>query len=377
MRFTIERQVLLSAIQHLLSIVPAKNIAPILTCFLIEADADEGTLKITATDLEITVITKVLANVSESGKLAVNARNLTDIINSLEDKPINFQQEDDYIKIRCSNSRFSLWSVEHSQFPQVPELPAEDSSMKFSAQTFSKMVNIASIAVLTELTRPIFTGILWRIFPDKQLMVSTDGKKIVEVTKEQPFGIESSIEHVIPTKGLYFLEKIINEKDKEVMVNFEANRITFIYANFVIISQVIPGKFPEYEKILAVHNPNELTIDKNLLRQAVKRVSLLSTEEFFRIKFEVSPEKIILSSINAEMGDATETIEDFQYSGDSFMIAFNYKYILSVLGVVESDKVRMTFGVPENGIINGQVMFYNSPEIEEYKPIFLLMPLRL
>ncbi|MCB5230362.1 MAG: DNA polymerase III subunit beta [Candidatus Cloacimonas sp.] len=377
MRFTIEKPTLLSAIQHLLSIVPTKNITPILTCFLLEADADTGNLKITATDLEITVIVNVAASVSESGKVALNARNLTDVINSLDDKPINFQLEEGFVRIRCSNSKFSLHSAEHMTFPQVPDMPTDTSSLKFSAEIFSRMVNIASIAVLTETSRPIFTGILWRIYPDKQMMVTSDGKKIVEITKDEPFDIQENIEHVIPTKGLYFLEKVINDKEPDVMVNFEANRITFTYANYVVISQIIPGKFPDYEKIFDVDNPNELLIDKNVLRQAIRRVSILSSEEFFRVKFDVSPESIILSSVNSEMGDAFETITDHQYSGDPFAIAFNFKYLLSILNVVESEKVKITFGVPEGGLINNQVIFYNEPEAENYRPIFLLMPLRL
>ncbi len=376
MRFTIERTQLLSNIQHLQGIVPTKNITPILTNFLIEADAEKNQLRITTTDLEITVVVKIAAQVAESGKVAVMARNLTDIVNSLEDKPINFYQENEYLKIRCSHSSFSLLCADYMQFPQVPEIDLEK-AFTVSAPLLAKMVNISSIAVLQEVTRPIFTGIYWRITPDSQTMVATDGKKIVEVKKEHSIVLAENLEHVIPTKGLFFLEKVIDEKNPDLKVLFEANRIIFGYGNYILISQIIPGRFPDYEKVLKVDNKNVLTMDKATLRQAVKRVSLLASEEFFRIKFDISAEKITLYSVNSEMGDATEVIEDHQYSGPAFSIAFNYKYILSVLNVLESEKVRITFGEPEGGFINNQVILYNEPEPKDYHPVFLLMPLRL
>jgi len=376
MRFTIERSQLLSNIQYLQSIVPTKNISPILTNFLIEADAENNRLKITCTDLEITVMVKIAAQVAESGKVAVMAKNLTDIINSLEDKPINLFQENEYLKIRCSHSSFSLLCADYMQFPQIPDINM-DKAFTVSAPMLAKMINISSIAVLQEVTRPIFTGIFWRITTDSQTMVATDGKKIVEVKKEHSLVVPEDLEHVIPTKGLFFLEKVIEESNPDLKVLFEANRIIFGYDNYVLITQIIPGRFPDYEKVLKVDNPNTLTIDKGTLRQAVKRVSLLASEEFFRIKFDISPEKITLYSVNSEMGDATEVVEDHQYSGPSFSIAFNYKYILSVLNVLESEKVKMTFGQPEGGFINTQVIIYNEPEPKDYHPVFLLMPLRL
>jgi len=376
MRFTIERTQLLSNIQHLQGIVPTKNITPILTNFLIEADAEKNQLRITTTDLEITVVVKIAAQVAESGKVAVMARNLTDIVNSLEDRPINFYQENEYLKIRCSHSSFSLLCADYMQFPQVPEIDLEK-AFTVSAPLLAKMVNISSIAVLQEVTRPIFTGIYWRITPDSQTMVATDGKKIVEVKKEHSIVLAENLEHVIPTKGLFFLEKVIDEKNPDLKVLFEANRIIFGYGNYILISQIIPGRFPDYEKVLKVENKNVLTMDKATLRQAVKRVSLLASEEFFRIKFDISSEKITLYSVNSEMGDATEVVEDHQYSGPAFSIAFNYKYILSVLNVLESDKVKITFGEPEGGFINNQVILYNDPEPKDYHPVFLLMPLRL
>jgi DNA polymerase III subunit beta len=376
MRFTIDKSKFISGIQHLHSIVPTKNITPILTNLLIEADADKDILTITSTDLEITVIVKTIANVAESGKIAVSARNLLEIVSALEDKPVNFQKENEYVKIKCSHANFSLLCADHTQFPMISDINL-DSALTINAPMFAKMVSIAGIAVLQEMTRPIFSGILWRLNPQNQVMVSTDGKKIVEVKKEQSLDIAEPKEHVVPTKGLHFLEKVITDENPEMKILFDQNRIVFSYLNYTVISQIIPGRFPDYEKVLNVNNSNTLIIDKSILRQAVRRISLLASEEFYRIKFDVSDSQIIVSSVNSEMGDATEEITDFEYTGSPFAVAFNYKYILSILGVLETDKVRITFGEPENGIVNSQSMFYNHPELTDYRALILLMPLRL
>ena len=376
MRFTIEKSRLISTIQHLNGVVPAKSINPILTNLLIEADSEKEIITVTSTDMEITVIAKTMASISESGKIAVSARNLLEIVSSLEDKPVNFEKDEEYLRIKSGHANFSLLCADHSQFPLIPTVGFEN-ALTMNAPMFSKMISIAGIAVLQEMTRPIFSGILWRLTPESQVMASTDGKKIVEVKKRQNTGIMENKELVVPTKGLHFLEKVINDDSPEMKFLFEQNRIIFSYMNYTVISQIIPGRYPDYEKVMNVTNTNTLIINKNLLKQTVRRVSLLASEEFYRIKFDISESQIVVSSVNSEMGDASEEITEFSYTGSPFSIAFNYRFMLSILGVLETEKVKITFGQADNGIINSQCMFYNHPELDDYQTLILLMPLRL
>lgn len=371
MKFSIEKQDLQANIQYLYNIVPSKNTMPILTNYLIEADNQSDTLKFTATDLEITVVVEFAGNVVEGGKVAVSARNFNEIINSLPDSTINFFEEEDTLRIHCQRSQFSLLCAENSQFPLIPSIEM-DSTLEVFAPMFKKMIDNTHFAVSTEINRPIFTGIYWKIAQDDQLMVATDGKKIAEFRINNHIEISDSVEQIIPTKGLLFLDKVIDEENPKIEVLIESNRVMFAYGNYTIFTHIIEGRFPDYTKAIPTSNNNMLVIDKNALKDAVKRVSLLASEETFKVKFDLNDQGLLISSAKREEGEAVEKIEDCKYDGDDLTIAFNYRYLNSIINVIESDKMKIMMGKS-----NEPALFFNEEDSENYSARFLLMPLRL
>ncbi|MFO7897403.1 MAG: DNA polymerase III subunit beta [Candidatus Cloacimonadales bacterium] len=375
MKFSIEKKELQANIQHLNNIVPSKNTMPILTNYLIEADEQNSLLKFTATDLEITVVVEFSANISESGKIAVSARNLNEIINSLPGAIIHFVLDEESLKIHCERSKFSLLCAETSQFPLIPQKDLAN-VMKLDAKMFKKMIDNTYFAVSTEINRPIFTGIYWKLNEAEQMMVATDGKKIAEFTLKNPSNVTEKIEQIIPTKGLLFLDKVISEDIPEIGVIIESNRVMFAYGNYTIFSHIIEGKFPDYTKAIPLNNHNTLVINKNALKEAVKRVSLLASEETFKVKFDLTETVLTIDSAKREEGEASEKIEDFTYSGDPLVIAFNYRYLAQILNTIETDKVEIKMGKS-----NEPALFFNLAEASEeeakYLARFLLMPLRL
>lgn len=371
MKFSIEKQDLQANIQSLYNIVPSKNTMPILTNYLIEADNQNDTLKFTATDLEITVVVEFTGNIIEGGKVAVSARNFNEIINSLPDTTINFFEEEDTLKIHCKRSQFSLLCAESSQFPLIPSIQME-STLSVDAPMFKKMIDNTHFAVSTEINRPIFTGIYWKISQSDQLMVATDGKKIAEFRIQNEIEINETVDQIIPTKGLLFLDKVIDDENPQIDVLIESNRVMFAYGNYTIFTHIIEGRFPDYTKAIPVANTNELVIDKNSLKEAVKRVSLLASEETFKVKFEISNSGLIISSAKREEGEAVEKIDSFEYQGDDLTIAFNYRYLNSIINVIESPKMKIKMGKS-----NEPALFFNEENSETYSARFLLMPLRL
>lgn len=370
MKFSIEKKDLQNSIQYLFSIIPSKNAMPVLTNYLIEADEQANTITFTATDLEITVISTFDASVIESGKIAVSARNLTEIINSLPDALINFMVDDDELVIKCKQSNFKLLCAEVSQFPLIPQVD-ESNAISINAQMFKKMIDNTTFAVSTERNRPIFTGIYWKMSTKEQAMVATDGKKIAEFKLFNSFDIEKPIEQVIPTKGLIFLDKVIDDID-EVSVLIESNRVMFKYGQYTVFTHILEGQFPDYTKAMPTDNNSILKVDKILLRDAVKRVSLLASEDTNKIKFDIRKESISIESTKQEEGEANEKIDEFDFNGEELSIAFNYKFLISILNVIETKKVEMHLGHSTQ-----PVLFYNTEQHKEYSARFLLMPLRL
>ena len=371
MKFSIEKQELMSKIQHLNSIIPSKNTMPILTNFLIQADRQTNLLKFTATDLELTVVAELTADVSEDGKVTVSARNLSDTISTLPDVMIHFMLEEDNLRIICEHTRYSLKCAESSQFPLVPQREMSN-VIKLDAIMFKKMIDNTHFAVSTEINRPIFTGICWKLLPEYQLMVATDGKKIAEFKLNLRSELTEPIEQVIPTKGLLFLDKVFSDDLPEIAVLLESNRVMFVYGNYTIFTHIIEGKFPDYTKAIPTSNNNVLKIKRSLLKDAVRRAAPLATEDTFKIKIDISESQLSINSAKREEGEADTTLEDYHYSGEVLTIAFNYKYLNAILSVLESEFIELRMGKA-----NEPALFFNTEIDERYSARFLLMPLRL
>jgi len=371
MKFSIEKIDLQAHIQDLYNIVPSKNTMPILTNYLIEADEQSNIMKFTATDLEITVIVEFEANIAEGGKVAISAKNLNDIINSLPGSMVHFVSDEETMKIHCEKSTFSLLCAEYSQFPLVPQKDLAN-VITLDAKMFKKMIDNTHFAVSSEINRPIFSGIFWKMAADSQLMVATDGKKIAEFKLNKQIDLPQPVEQIIPTKGFLFLEKVISDDLPEISVLIESNRVMFAYGSYTIFTHIIEGRFPDYTKAIPTNNNNVLILDKKKLREAVKRVSLLASEETFKIKLDIGDNILTISSVKREEGEANEKLEDFKYSGEPLTIAFNYRYLIAILTVVESDEIEIRMGKS-----NEPALFFNTEVNDEFTARFLLMPLRL
>jgi len=371
MKFSIEKVDLQAQIQYLYNIVPSKNTMPILTNYLIEADEQNNIIKFTATDLEITVVVEFEANITDGGKTAVSAKNLNEIINSLPESMVHFIIDEDTLKIQCEQSKFSLLCAESSQFPLVPQKDLSN-VIKLDAQMFKKMIDSTHFAVSSEINRPVFSGIFWKMAADSQLMVATDGKKIAEFKLDKQIDLPQPVEQIIPTKGLLFLDKVIADDLPEISVLLESNRVMFIYGNYTIFTHIIEGRFPDYTKAIPTNNNNVLVIDKKKLREAVKRVSLLASEETFKVKMDIADNDLTINSAKREEGEANEKLSEFKYSGEPLTIAFNYRYLIAILSVIESDEVEVRMGKS-----NEPALFFNTETKEGFSARFLLMPLRL
>ncbi|MCD4819631.1 MAG: DNA polymerase III subunit beta [Candidatus Cloacimonetes bacterium] len=371
MKFSIEKKDLNTNIQQLIGIVPSRNTMPILTNYLIEANEETGKVKFTSTDLEITVVAEFPANISESGRSTVLAKNFNEIVNSFPDDMINVMLEEEKLIINCQKSHFHLNCADTTQFPMIP-LMNFDNALKIDAQMFKKMINSTSFAVSSDINRPIFTGINWKISPNKQMMAATDIKKIAEFKTYSQLDIPDEIELIIPRKGLLFLERVINENNNELLVIPETNRIIFNYNNFTIFSHLIKGKFPDYTQAIPQNNTNILTINKSLLKNVVRRVSLLASEETLKIRFDINDSGLALNAMKREEGDADEKIEDIQYEGEHLIIAFNYKFLIEIINAIDSENIVINMGTS-----NEPALFVSPEKHDEYNYRYILMPLRL
>jgi DNA polymerase-3 subunit beta len=402
MRFQIEKKELIQHIQHLASIVPSKNTTPILTNYLLEAISEKNILRITASDLEITVIAEFSANVIEGGITTVSARQFNEIISSLPDIIVDVFKQDEIIKIVCGKIDFSLLCADHTLFPIIPEKSIQN-AIKLSSEHFRRMIDKTSFAVSTDINRAVLNGVCWLIKSGSQVMAATDGRKVAEIKYIQPLessgfinkqasaetsdsevelqvredinfselDFEKGIEKILPLKTLNFLEKIYTSDAKEILAIVEPNRIMFVYGEYTIFTHVIEHKYPDYQKAFIADLPNTLVMEKDILRTAIRRISHIAPEDNLRIRFELTSDKFEINTTNREAGEGKEVIEKFTYTGSNTAISFNFKYMLSILDAIDTDNVKICLGTQKDPI-----MIYNETQPENQEITYLLMPLR-
>ena len=388
MRIAIEQLVHSHHIQHLVGIVSSKTTSPILTNYLIEADANKGEVKITASDLEITVDVRFSAAVSEGGTIAVSARHFNEIVSQMPPAVIDIWKTEDLLMIQCSKIDFKILCADHSLFPILPD-PQKETATRVNPETFNRMIGKTAFAVSTDPNRAVITGVCWKIMEKTNLMAATDGRKVAEIVVpntapaegEEGKSTEPSIfsdpadeqimERVIPVKTLNFLQKVYDPSIKELKVLMERSKIVLSYGSFTIISNIIDQKYPEYQKAFMADLPNQVIVSRKRLLESIRRVALVAPEDNNRIRFEISAENFEINTSNRDTGDAKEFVEEYQYTGAETAVSFNYRFMVSILDVIDTEKVCIKLGSPKEPL-----MIYNEPQPENQKITFLLMPLR-
>lgn len=388
MRIAIEKQDLLAHIQHLASVVASKNTSPILTNYLINVDQDTNKVKITATDLEITVVVEFPAAVSEGGTIAVSARHFNEIINMMPDALINLWRHEELLMIQSGKVDFNLLIADHTLFPGIPETKLPN-PIEMDAALFNRMISKTNFAVSVDVNRAVLTGVCWKIYPNYHLMAATDGRKVAEIKildtslkaapqtdlapEESIFAAQDNefIEKVIPVKTLLFLQKIYDENVKEIRIGIERNRILFSYGEYFIFSQVIEHKYPDYQKAFVDNLPNLFVIDKDALRTAIRRVALVAPDDNLRIRFELDNNHFEVNTTNRDTGDGKQSMDDYNYEGAATGVSFNYKFMLSILDAIDSEKAIIKLGSSRDPL-----MIYNQNPTPGQEITFLLMPLR-
>lgn len=385
MRLTIEKKDIQPYIQHLSTVVGSKNTSPIMLNYLIDVDAETNNVTIKASDLELHVIVTFKATVIESGTVAVSAKRFNEIIAAMPEGLIEFWKNEELLMIQGNKIDFKILSADPSLYPILTE-PEAHQINTINAELFMRMVRKTSFAVSLDVQRAILTGVCWKIYKDRHLMAATDGRKVSEITikaiessdlemknatPEPSADSEDFVEKVIPVKTLNFLQLIYNSNVKDLGISFSDTQIVFFYGNFVIISNVLDSKYPDYSKAFMVELPNRLELKAKDLLETLRRVSLVAPDDVYRVKFEIDNTQFEVSSYDRETGDAKEFVQNYVYNGEPTNISFNFKYMISILEALDTEKVIIRLGTAREPMI-----VTNESDPPNQQIIHLLMPLR-
>lgn len=366
MKFSIEKEEILHELQLLQGIVEKRSTMPILGNILIKVTDKE--VELTGTDLEVGLRTHFAAEVEEAGSLTISGKKLFEIVRSLAggQKILFKEQENLMMEITSGASQFKILCLPNEDYPQVPE-PRFTKNIRLPLEKIKDMIDRVYFAITQE-QRYYLNGALM-ILKNKEIeLVSTDGHRLAYTSLPlETLNLEEEIRGIVSKKTLGEMRKF---EEESLEFDLDENNLFFKIGKRTLISRIIEGKFPNYEAVIPKENPNIVVFAREELTDAIRRVSLFSTERSRGIKFSVQKGKISLFSSNPEIGEARDSV-DVEYSGDEFEIGFNSQYILDFLTSVKAESV--CFEMKDE---NSAVMMKPKEE-EDIKDICVLMPMKI
>ncbi len=339
MEVRITRDNFLSAVQRVQGIVETKGAMPILSHVLIKTEK-EGIL-VEATDLEIGTKAFYPANVIAEGSTTLNARKIYDIIRELPDLEIHLIKEDnEWVTLKCGNSKFRLPGLPAADFPALPEY-SEETLMEFSSLLLKEMIRKTFFAVSPDETRQALNGLLLEKENGHANLVGTDGHRLCFIQRpllKSTVPESESLSYLLPKKALSELLKLMEDEDATFAFSVKNNHLAFIQGKQVIVSRKIDGKFPNYRQVLPSDNNLKVVIKRDDLVHALKRVALLADEKSKMVRFDIHKGNLTLVSDNSDLGAAREELA-VQYEGEDVSVGLNAKYVLDVLNVIEDEQI--------------------------------------
>ena len=338
MKATIERATLLKGLSHVQSVVERRNTIPILSNVLIEAV--EGSLRLMATDLDLQINESVPAAVDQQGSITVSAHTLFDIARKLpEGAQVSLSAADGRMAIVAGRARFSLGTLPRDDFPVIAEgeLPT---SFELPAETLKQIIDKTRFAISTEETRYYLNGIFLHLSDDVLKAAATDGHRLARVTVAKPEGSDGMPDVIVPRKCIAELRKLLDEVDGSVGVSLSSTKIRFDLGSAILTSKLIDGTFPDYSRVIPTANDKILKLDPKSFMEGVDRVSTIATEKTRAVKMGLDRDRITLSVTSPENGTAAEEVPG-DYTSAPFEIGFNSRYLLDILGQIDSDLVEV------------------------------------
>lgn len=338
MKFLATKDVLLKGMQNIQTAVNIKTSLPILSNILIEAREDMVVL--TTTDLDIGIVTKIAVKPAIVGAITVPAKKFFDIIKELpEGESVTVTvKKSNLIQVECEKNVFKIMGLPKEEFPQLPEFKDKESITMPQAK-LKKMINMTGFAISHDETRYVLNGILFVIKPDFIRLVATDGRRLAVADEKMqlPKTLERKI--IVPAKAINELGKLLGD-DGDVKIFFSDNQIFFDVGHSRLVSRLIEGEFPDYEKVIPKEVKEKLGVSRDKLLSAVRRVALFTNPESMAVKIDLAKDKAVLSKNSQYLGEARAEL-DADYKGKEISVGFNPAYLLDVLKNVEQETIGL------------------------------------
>ena len=372
MKFIVSSTALSSHLQAISRVINSKNALPILDCFLFELE--DGTLSVTVSDSETTMVTTVEVNESDTnGRFAVVAKTLLDALKEIPEQPLTFYvNTDNYeITVQYQNGKYSLMGQNADEFPQSAVLGENAVRVEMEAGVLLGGINRSVFATADDELRPVMNGIYFDIHTDDLTFVASDGHKLVRLRNLSVKSPERA-SFILPKKPANLLKGLLSKEGEMVSIKFDDNNAYINCVNFEMVCRLIEGRYPNYNSVIPQENPFKVTIDRISFLNALKRVSVFSNPASSLVKLQLKENEMLVSAQDIDFSTSAEEKIVCSFDGTELSIGFKATYLIEILSNINSEEVILELADPSRA---GLIVPSENEENEDL--LMLLMPMML
>lgn len=371
MKFIVSTSALLKQLQTLNGVITNNPVVPILDNFLFEIEGKK--LTITASDLETSIVGEVMVETSESVRIAVPARLLLDTLKNLPDQPVTFDVDEEAyaISVKSVNGRYKLSGENAADFPRVPKVKVP-TPLEMPSSALSRAITKTIFAVSSDELRPAMTGVLVELDTDKIRFVATDGHRLLRYTRSD---VQAGVrgKYILPRKACMLLKGALPSESTPVKIEFDGSNAFFSFNQTRLVCRTIDERYPDYENVIPIQNPNTLLINRMELLNSVKRTSIYSNKTTHQLRLRLDGAgEMTLSAEDLDFSNEAKETLNCQYDGEPMEIGFNAKFLQEMLGSLDTEQIKLAMSTPNRaGLLS-------PPTDEDTESVLMLvMPVML
>ncbi len=364
---SIKRNDLLNPLQSVIGAIERRQTMPMLANVLLIAE--NNTLSLTATDLEITLQAEIQTSIKTEGKAALPARKLLDICKNLpESRDLHLDANDEKAILKAGSSRFTLACLPADDFPTIQSVSGASTSFPIPASVLTNLVNRTGFSMANQDVRYYLNGLLLELDSSGLKAVATDGHRLAFCESPISLEIEDRQQVIVPRKGITELQRLIADEEGDVTVTIGSSQIKIQTETKALVSKLIDGRFPDYNRVIPDESDNQAVVDRVEFREALQRAAILSNEKYRGIRLKLEDNKLTLQAHNSEQEEAKEEME-VDYSGDALEVGFNVQYLLDICNTIQTESLQISIQDPNSSAL------IRDPEISDVR--YVVMPMRL
>ena len=339
MNFQVQRESILKPLQAVIGVVERRQTLPVLSNILFTATKDQ--ISLTATDLEVELQATMDVEVKEPSDITIPARKLLDICRTLpEQSKLTFTIDSGTAQIKSGKSRFTLSTLPASEFPLVEDINTVQ-DLNLPQLGLKGLIERTNFSMAQQDVRYYLNGLMLELRDKLVRCVATDGHRLAICELDADVSSPGTQQVIVPRKGIQELARLLEDSDSSAKIEIGSNHIRIQLPDLRLTSKLIDGKFPDYQRVMPQGSDKHIIADRELLKQALVRTSILSNEKFRGIRFNLENNSLRIQAHNPEQEEAEEEIE-VEYSGDSLEIGFNVNYLLDALTALPGDQVKVS-----------------------------------